>query len=102
MTRQTWTTVEQRQWLEARKPRFLEAKQNETTSKDFFPAVCKDFREKWPVPQVTDDEISKAGSNELASKIKREKYDKVRAYYFKKNVRRLTKSYVACTRVVSQ
>lgn len=102
MTRQTWTTTEQREWLEERKPGFLEAKQNETTSKEFFPAVSKEFREKWPVPQVMDEEISKAGSIELASKIKREKYDKVRAYYFKKYVLRLTKSCIAYTRVVSQ
>jgi hypothetical protein len=90
MTRQTWTTFEQREWLEARKSRFLEAKQNETTSKEFFPAVSKEFREKWPVPPATDDEVSKAGSIELASKVKREKYDKVRAHHSNRNVRRLT------------
>jgi hypothetical protein len=81
MTRHTWTTPAQKEWLEAKKERFLEAKQNDTT-KEFFPAISKEFREKWPVPPVTDTETSKAGSADLAMKIKRENHDKVRAYYF--------------------
>jgi hypothetical protein len=64
MTRQTWTTPEQKEWLEAQKEAFLEAKQNGTTSKEFFPAVSKDFREKWPVPALTSAETSKADSAE--------------------------------------
>lgn len=84
MTRQTWTTPEQWKWLERQKSRFFDAKQKETTSKGFFPQVSKDFREKWPVPPVTEDEISTAGSAELAMKNKRDKYDKVCAYQFEK------------------
>jgi hypothetical protein len=74
---QTWTNPEQKEWLEARKEGFLEAKQKETTSKDFFPVVTKEFREKWPVPPVTNNEIAKAGSVNLAMKTKWENYDKV-------------------------
>ena len=77
MTCQTWTTPEQKKWLEARKEGFLDAKQKETTSKDFFPVVTKEFCEKWPVPTVTDNEIAKAGTVNLATKIKWENYDKV-------------------------
>jgi hypothetical protein len=36
------------------------------------------------VPPVTNDEISNAGSADLAMKIKRDNYDKVHAYYFKR------------------
>jgi predicted metal-dependent hydrolase len=100
MTRQTWTTSEQKEWLEARKEGFLEAKQKDTTSKEFFPVLTKEFREKWPVPPVTNDEISNAGSADLAMKIKRDNYDKVHAYYFKRR-RELTKAYVAFTQLVS-
>jgi len=76
MTRQTWTTNDQKEWLEARKTAFLEAKQKELTSKEFFPLVMQEFREKWPVPAATEDEITFAGSVELATKVKRDKYDK--------------------------
>jgi hypothetical protein len=84
MTCQTWTTSEQREWLEAQKGRFLEAKQKDTSSKEFFPAVSKDFREKWPVPPVTNAEISSTGSVDLAMKTKWENYVKVCTYYFKR------------------
>lgn len=54
---------------------------NKTAAKEFFPAVFKDFHEKWPVPSVTQKEIDEAnGSIELAM-IKHDKYDKVQACY---------------------
>lgn len=80
MTRTPWTSDNQRVWLEARKTEFLAANFNKTATKEFFPEVFKQFREKWPVPEVTQEEIEKAdGSMELATKKKRNNYDKVRA-----------------------
>jgi hypothetical protein len=82
MTRIPWTTNDQKEWLESRKAEYLAANLNKTAAKEFFPVVFKNFREKWPVPQVTQEEIDEAdGSIELATKIKREKYDKVRPCY---------------------
>jgi hypothetical protein len=65
------------EWLETQKAAFIKSKQNDTTSKVFFPAVVKEFREKWPVPPATDAEITEAGSAEQVVKAKRTKYDKV-------------------------
>jgi predicted nucleic acid-binding protein len=77
MTRRKWTTDEQEEWLEQRKPAFLEANQKKTAAKDFFPTVVEEFRQKWPVPPVTEQEIADAGSVELAKRVKQNKYDKV-------------------------
>jgi len=77
MTRQKWTTKDQEAWLTKRKPAFLEAKQNKTTAKEFFPLVVQEFRDKWPVPPVTQEEIADAGSLELAIRVKKDIYDKV-------------------------
>jgi hypothetical protein len=101
MTHQPWTTPEQMQWLEERKEIFLEAKQKDTTSKDFFPLVCKEFREKWPVAPVTEYKTSKAGSTDLAMKAKRESYDKVHLL-FQERETNLTKAYIAYMKLVSQ
>ena len=78
MTRSPWTSEDQRQWLDSRKTEYLTANINKTATKEFFPTVFKEFWEKWPVPAVTQDEIQEAdGSIELATKRKRDKYDKV-------------------------
>ena len=77
MTRRKWTTDEQEVWLEQRKSAYLEANQKKTAAKDFFPAVVEEFRQKWPVPPVTEEEITDAGSVELATRVKQGKYDKV-------------------------
>jgi hypothetical protein len=77
MTRRKWTTEEQEAWLEQRKSAFLEANQKKTAAKDFFPTVTKEFREKWPLPPVTVEEITDAGSVEFATRVKQRKYDKV-------------------------
>lgn len=78
MTRQKWTTKEQERWLEDRKPAFLIANQNKVAAKEFFPSVIKEFRDKWPVPPVTQEDIKDAGNAELAARVKKTKYDKVR------------------------
>ena len=85
MTRTPWTTNDQKDWLESRKSEYLAANINKTAAKEFFPAVFKEFREKWPVPPVTQDDIEEAnGSMEIATKVKRDKYDKVWACYNKR------------------
>jgi hypothetical protein len=77
MTRQKWATKEQEAWLEERKAAFFSANQKKAAAKEFFPTVLQEFRDKWPVPQVTEEEINKAGSLELATKAQKDKYDKV-------------------------
>ena len=77
MTRATWTDDEQHTWLEARKVIFIEANQRRAAAKEFFPNIVKEFQEKWPVSAPLQEEINEAGSVELATKHKREKYDKV-------------------------
>jgi hypothetical protein len=78
MTRQKWTTEEQEAWLEERKPAFLLANQKKCAARNFYPDLVKEFRNKWPVPPVTQAEIDDAGSVELATRVKRDKYGKVR------------------------
>ena len=83
MARQTWTTVEQKYWLESQKAAFVEAKEKgHAALKELCLTIFKEFREKWPVPPVTEEEISAAGSIELATKIKRDKNDKVSTQSF--------------------
>ena len=77
MTRQKWTSEEQETWLEQLKPAFLKANQKKTAAKDFFPTVIEEFRQKWLVPPVTEEEIADTGSVELATRAKQGKYDKV-------------------------
>lgn len=78
MTRPTWTTPDQKEWLEPRKAAFIEAKQKGNVAlKEYNLAIFKEFREKWPVPAVTESETAAAGSVKVATKVKRDKYDQV-------------------------
>ena len=78
MTCPTWTTPDQKKWLEPRKAAFIEAKQKGNTAlREYSLAIFKEFREQWPVPAVTESETTAAGSVELATKAKRDKYDQV-------------------------
>ena len=77
MTRATWTDDEQHTWLEAHKAIFIKANQRRAAAKEFFPNIAKEFREKWLVSAPSQEEINEAGSVELATKHKCEKYDKV-------------------------
>ena len=71
MVRLAWTTTEQKDWLESRKAAFIEAKQNgNSTLKEFFSNTFKEFREKWPLPSVTEEESTEAGSSGHATKKK--------------------------------
>jgi len=77
MTRHAWTTDDQKEWLESQKAAFVAAKQKGGAAmKEFYRGVFKKFQEKWPIAAITDDEITVAGTTELAAKIRREKYDK--------------------------
>jgi hypothetical protein len=67
MGKRRWTTTEQRDWLEARIPAFAEAQQTKTAGSTFFPDIHKAWRESWPVPAPTDDEIRQWGSAEIAT-----------------------------------
>ena len=66
MGKRRWTTTEQRDWLEARIPAFTEAQQTKSTG-SFFPEVHRAWRESWPVPAPTEDEIRQWGSAEIAT-----------------------------------
>jgi len=78
MTHASWTTDGQKEWLEQWKAAFIDAKQKGTAAlKEFYPVAFVEFWEKWPVDPVTSDEVIAAGSAELATKIKRDKYDKI-------------------------
>ena len=83
MTRHPWTTEKQRDQLESHKSAYIEASENKTAAKDFFPDVFKEFREQWPVLPVTEQEIEWKGSVERATKIKKDKYDKVDTHFDK-------------------
>lgn len=63
--------------MEQRKAAFIEANQKKTAARDFFPIVTKEFREKWPMSPVTQQEVDDAGTIELATRVKQGKYDKV-------------------------
>jgi hypothetical protein len=87
MVRQAWTTLEQKDWLDSHKATFLEEKQKGNSAlKEFFSIVFKEFREKWPVPPVTEDEITKAGSSGHATNTKCDRYDRVCVHSFITNL----------------
>jgi hypothetical protein len=79
MTRKPWTTKPQEEWLNARTEAFLQANQNKTLSKEFFPLVVKEFRDQWPVLPLTPEETAAEPTLERAMKVKRQKYDQVRS-----------------------
>jgi hypothetical protein len=78
MTRKHWATDRQEEFLKARIAAFLEAHQKKKLSKDFFPVVVNQFRDQWPVPPLTTEDIAAGANTEQATKAKREKYDQVR------------------------
>lgn len=83
MTCHSWTTDNQREWLEAKKSTFIDTKQKGNTAlKEFYQDVFREFCEQWPMLPITADEISAAGSTELATKVKCDSYDKVCHHHF--------------------
>ena len=79
MTRQTWTTAEERDWLKSWIPRFLEAQEKKTTS-TFWPALYEAWGSTFKAPEPTADDIKAAGSVERAEKTKRSATHKVNIY----------------------
>jgi hypothetical protein len=77
MTRRKWTTTDQEEWLKSRLAGFSNAQVNKVTSKEFFPAVFKEWRKAWPTPGPTPEEITEAGNVEKAAQKKRAEEDSV-------------------------
>ena len=71
MTRCKWTSGDQEEWLKSHIPRFSDAQVNKTTTKEIFPEILKEWREAWPCPGPTPEEIAQAGSVEKATQKKR-------------------------------
>jgi hypothetical protein len=71
MTRRKWTTDNQEEWLKSHLARFSDAQANKTTTKEFFPEILKEWREAWPCPEPTPEEIAQAGTAEKATQKKR-------------------------------
>jgi hypothetical protein len=78
MTRRKWTTEKQEEWLKARLAKFSDAQASKTTTKDFFPAVLKEWRVAWPCLDPTPEEVQQAGSIEKATQKKRSNENAVR------------------------
>jgi hypothetical protein len=77
MTRHSWTTEGERNWLSELIPDFLAAQENKTTS-SFWPRVYQGFAEKFPIAAPTADEIKGADDNqELATRHKKKAMEKV-------------------------
>ncbi|KIJ94642.1 hypothetical protein K443DRAFT_134674 [Laccaria amethystina LaAM-08-1] len=82
MTRRKWTTSDQEEWLKSRLSDFSDAQANKTTSKEFFPAILKDWRNAWPTATPTPEEVTKAGNVEKATQKKRaDKESRIRAWF---------------------
>ena len=77
MTRRKWTTSDQEEWLKTRLPEFSDAQANKTTSKEFFPTVLRDWRNLWPTPTPTPEEVTQAGNVEKATQKKKADEDTV-------------------------
>lgn len=70
MGKKPWTTVEQRGWLEALVPAFIQAQEDKTTGV-FFEDTFKEWHKKWLSPEPTEDEIkAAAGSTDKALAVK--------------------------------
>lgn len=67
MTRRKWMTPEQEDWLKTRLAEFSDAHVNKTTTKEFFPAVFKDWRKCWVTPDPSQEEITEAGNVKKAT-----------------------------------
>ena len=69
MTKQHWTTPEQRKWLEGQLTKFIEAQASDSTS-SFYPEVYKGWQEKFGHPTPTAQDIEESNGNEEKAAIK--------------------------------
>lgn len=70
MTRRKWTTPNQEEWLKSHLADFSNAQANRTTS-EFFAPIFKEWRNAWPTPDPTPDDIRQSGNVEKATHKKR-------------------------------
>ena len=70
MTQKAWTVDLQKKWLEAQLSTFCEAQAQKTVMKQFFPKILKAWKEEWPIPLPTDEEVAEVGSLEKAKAVK--------------------------------
>ena len=66
MGKKPWTTEEQRSWLEARIPAFVQAQQEKATA-GFFEDTYSKWHKKWPTPAPAKGDIK--GGKGIADKI---------------------------------
>lgn len=57
MTKKQWTTPDQRAWLEALVPKFVQAQKDSTTSTVFFPTTYESWYELYPDRAPTEAEL---------------------------------------------
>src|SRR6188768_831036 len=76
MGRKPWTTPDQRKWLEALIPAFLEGQENHT-ARAFYSKVYDDWAQAFPPSQPSDAEVQKAGGVEQAVWAQRKAQDNV-------------------------
>jgi hypothetical protein len=80
MGKKPWTTEEQRAWLDALIPAFVQAQQEKATLA-FFEGAYSTWHEKWPTPAPTEGEIKSAkGSAEKALACKLKAAESVRVH----------------------
>jgi hypothetical protein len=78
MGKRPWTTQDQRDWLEALIPNFIQA-QADLKSTVFLKNIYKEWHAKWPTPAPTEDEIKAAkGKTEKALVDKKKAAENVR------------------------
>jgi hypothetical protein len=64
MGKRRWTTADQRTWLEARIPEFVQAQKDKSTSSTFFPDTHRAWQETWPTEPPTPEEVESAKGDE--------------------------------------
>ncbi|KIL55029.1 hypothetical protein M378DRAFT_18307 [Amanita muscaria Koide BX008] len=90
MGKKQWTTPEQRAWLEAFVPSFVQAQQERTqerTSGVFLKDTYNEWHQKWPSAAPTEDEIEKEGSAEKASLVKEKAVENRIKFWFHNHTR---------------
>jgi hypothetical protein len=77
MTRAPWTSAEQRTWLEARKPAWVAAQENQTM-KTYRSKLLAEWYTKFPLGALTPKEVQAAGGDlQKAERARKETSDKV-------------------------
>jgi len=76
MPKKQWTTPNQRKWLEALLPDFVEAQENGST-RVFYQKVYEDWRKEFQPTQPTEAEVQKVGSAEQAKWVQKRAQENV-------------------------